>query len=213
MNADVFPDSEGMAWTDLDGGLEVYGKFLDSVDTDDGERLRWAELCLYKVIDTDESHDASLPDADENKDMYGHPIWVLHTKGHTLVYHRTGPCKGGIVVRACDFPQHAEDVDELVGCERCDPPDWQSLGEEKLRLEVTWYTSVICQTADKLIDALQRKPLCTACHKEERYHPHPGCQQYRKPLPELSAPGRNLIERVRYSEPDIDRAANRKKRL
>jgi hypothetical protein len=211
----VFPGSEGMTWHTLpaDGHpVKFFGKLLSETDTDDRERLRWAELRLYRIIDTNAGHDDSLEDGDENKRMYGQPMWLLYTVGHSLVYHKLGTCQGGIMLRVADFRARAEFPDELEPCPRCKPAqDWEALDpQEKLRLEVRWYSYTPCQSAGKVIESLWRDPQCLTC--QDRAHQNRtcsqcGCRNYREAPRQLSVPGHQLIEQVRLIDAEIDLAA------
>lgn len=225
---DIFPGSEGMAWHQLpaDGHpVEFLGRFLRSVDTDDGERTRWAELRLYRIIDTNLAHSAALPATDENRDMYGKQMWLLYTIGHSLVYHAADGCTRGLRLPAGEFPARAreEDLDNLEPCPVCRPPDWDSADPgTELRLEVTWYSYTPCQSAEKVIRSLWREPRCVNC----RHKPHKGttcrhagpsgtctCADYAEAPRQLSQPGHNLIEEVRRVDPLIDTAAGQANRL
>jgi|SRR5882724_3071261 len=227
---ETFPENltlpPGMKYLELptgDNPLVFWGKFLHEVDTDDGNRNRWAHLQLYKIIDTDPSHDDSLPGEDENRGMYGKQMYLLYTIGHTLVYHdKDSSCRGGVKMRvsefarkSADFPRSGDDSD-LEPCEKCSPPDYRQASPDDLfRLEITWYSYTPCQSASKLIVSLYRDPRCAVC----RHKPHGhkcwtcGCATYREAPRMLSVPGRELLEGVRDTSPDIAAAMGAKRRL
>lgn len=201
-----------------DETLEFWGKLLASEDTDTGDSLRWAELQLYRIVDTNPEHDSRLPASDENRGMYGKQMWLLYTIGHSLVYHATGTsCRGGKQVPAGEFRTRAEDPFELVPCPDCSPDDWDAVGEDTLfRLEMPWYTYIPCQTPKKVVESLYRKPRCQNCRDE----PHKGgscrrcgCDSYREAPRVLSVPGRALLEKVAQVDPEIERAMAKVKRL
>ena len=204
--------------------LEFWGRFIHEVDTDNGERVRWAHLLLFRIIDTNPEHNSSLKEEDEDRDMYGKEMYLLYTIGHTLVYHREdAPCRGGVRVKvsefgrkSADFPREEDDPD-LEPCDVCSPRDYHLSGpDDFFRLEITWYKYYPCQTADKLIRSLYRDPRCVNC----RHKPHEGrkchdcrCTNYQETPPVLSTPGRQLLDEVRDAEPEIARAMGTKKRL
>jgi hypothetical protein len=186
--------------------LDFTGRLIDKTDTDSGDRLRWAELQLYKILDTNPEHDGNCPD-EENRNMLGKELWLLYTIGHTLVYHAADGCKKGVRMPARDFPSRAENVNELEPCEECNPGDWQG-SEEEFRLEITWYSYTPCQSAERVIESLYREPRCSSCrHKPHEGYCRCGCERYREAPRSLSNPGRQLIEQVRQVDPEIARAA------
>jgi hypothetical protein len=229
---DLFPADltlpAGMKYYELPTGdypLVFWGRFLDEEDTDDGKRNRWAHLKLFEIIDTNPSHDSSLKESDENREMYGRKMYLLYTIGHTLVYHdEDAACRGGVRMRVSDFPRKTADFPlteedpDLEPCETCNPADYHSASpEDFFRLEITWYTVVPCQSAGKLIRSLYRDPRCENC----RHKPHEGkrcyqcstCTQYKEAPRSLSGPGRNLLEKVKDQEPEIAQAMGMKRRL
>lgn len=193
----------GMKHHELPAGeetLDFYGRLICSVDNDRGDRPRWAELRLYKV----------MFEEGENGGTEG---WLVYTVGHTLVYHAyNSECNKGIAVRACDFPERAEDADALEGCIECRPGDWTADPQKLYELEVTWYSYTPCPTADKVLDALRRDARCKHCaHKpHETYQCWCRCERYEEAPRYLSVPGRRLIEQARHLDKDIARAAARK---
>lgn len=200
VNDDALEIPAGMRHFELPAGeetLDFHGRLLGSVDNDRGDRPRWAELRLYKILSSG-----------------GEEMWLLYTVGHTMIYHAAGAeCNKGIAVRAGDFPQRAEDPDGLEPCTTCAPPDWQDAdGEELFELEVTWYTYTPCPTADKVLDALRREPRCKHCaHKpHEGYRCGCACESYEEAPRTLSVPGRRLVEHVKHRDPEIAKAAARR---
>jgi hypothetical protein len=211
----------GMTYHELpaqDEILRFWGKFLDSEDTDTGDSLRWAELQVFKIIDTNPSHDHSLPASDENRDMFGQQLWLLYTIGHSVVYHDLhASCRGGKAVPAKDFPLRAENSADTIPCPDCAPADWESAPDKEIfRLELPWYTAVPCQTPEKLINALYRKPRCLNCgdsaHGNSRCG-RCGCTDYREAPRRLSVPGRNLLDKLAKVDPDIAAATVRVRTL
>lgn len=209
----------GMRYCELpaeDETLQFWGRFLDSEDTDTGDSLRWAELRLYRIVDTNPDHDDRLHD--ENKAMFGKQMWLLYTVGHSLIYHSfRANCKGGKPVPAGDFNDRADDASELTGCPDCSPDDWENaLPGTLFRLEVPWYSYTPCQSAGKVIRSLYRRARCQNCGDG----PHDGgkcrrcwCEDYREAPRTLSVPGRALLEKVAKIDPDIAQAMTKTKRL
>jgi hypothetical protein len=182
-----------------EGTLDFTGRLIHAVDNDRGDRPRWAELRLYKILSEDDGE-----------------IWLLYTIGHTMVYHREGSeCNRGIAVAAADFPDRAEDPEGLEPCVRCSPPDWHGAPDKVFDLEVTWYTYTPCATAEKVIEALRKPPSCSHCqHKpHETYACWCRCEDYQEGPRPLSAPGKRLIEQVRLLDSDIAKASARRVRL
>lgn len=211
----------GMRYCELpaeDETLQFWGKFLGAEDTDNGDSLRWAELRLYRIIDTNPAHDHSLPASDENRDMFGREMHLLYTVGYSLVYHETGAgCRGGKQVAAGDFRDHTENWSDLLACPECLPGDWEMVPPETIfRLELPWYTYIPCQSPQKVIASLHRKPRCQNC----RHEPHKrdqcrrcDCERYSEAPRVLSLPGRLLLEKVAKIDPDIAQAMAKVKRL
>ena len=202
-----------------DEELHFWGKFLDAEDTETEDSLRWAELRVYRIIDTNPDHDHSLPASDENRDMYGQQMWLLYTIGHSLIYHDLyASCRGGKAVAAQDFGDRAEDPGETIPCPDCTPEDWETAPrDKKFRLELPWYTAVPCQTPEKLINALYRKPRCLNCG-DAAHGGFPrcnrcGCTDYREAPRRLSVPGRNLLDKLAKVDPEIARAMIRVRTL
>jgi hypothetical protein len=125
--------------------LDFSGRLLYTVNNDRGDRPRWAELRLYKVLSEAEDDEPRL-------------IWLLYTIGHTLVYHTPrSRCRKGKLTAVRHFEEVAEDPDNLEPCGVCDPPDWEDAGDGTLfDLEVTWYSYTPCPTPGKVYDALCR---------------------------------------------------------
>jgi hypothetical protein len=203
------------------GTIEFWGRLIDETDTDNGDRQRWAELRLYKILDTNPEHDEHA--FGEDQDMFGKEMWLVYTIGHTLVYHEMGsPCNRGIEASVAEFPSKTADFPEgpddpdLEPCEECRPLDYHEADDEDLyELEVTWYRHIPCQSAEKVIRSLYREPRCEAC----RHKPHEtrrcrcSCTRYVESTPMLSIPGSRLISKVKSKDPEIARAAAVKTKL
>jgi hypothetical protein len=99
--------------------LEFWGRFVDDVDTDSGDRARWAELRLYKIIDTNPDHDDSWPHDDGFRGTFGEEIWLLYTVGHSVVYHDLFGCNKGVAMKIADF----EEGGMYVNNEKLVPPE------------------------------------------------------------------------------------------
>ena len=185
--------------------LEFWGTFLGKVHTDNGDRVRWAELRLYKILDSNPEHDDSWSPDDGNRGMFGKQLWLLYTIGHTLVYHDLdAPCNRGVRSRVADFPSLNADWEELEPCAGCNPPEMETVpAGEEFRVEVTWYSYVPCLTVPKVIESLSK---CAEC----QHKPHSGncyrcgCGNYRGVL---TSPGSKLFEIVKKADPDIAREA------
>lgn len=191
--------------------LDFTGRLIDKVDTDSGDRLRWAELQLWKILDTNPDHDDDCPDP-ENRGMLGRELWLLYTIGHTLVYHLAdGRCKGGVRTSSADFEARAENAADLEPCEDCRPGDWQLGGE--FRLEVPWYSYIPCQTPEKVVRSLQRKPKCDSCWHKPHDRCFCGCTEYREAPRTLSVPGLQLLRQASERDPEIARAAAKVKKF
>jgi hypothetical protein len=185
--------------------LDFTGKLICAEDNDQGDRPRWAELRLYKILVTN-------PD----DDLFGQQAWLLYTVGHTMVYHRADGCNRGILLPAGDFDEQAEDPEGLEPCVRCRPPQLDATHPDTpLRLEVTWYTYTPCETPDMVYSSLCRELQCKNCGDKphKTYACSCGCEDY-EPAPRvLSVPGRRLWEQARRLDPDIAKAAARKVRF
>ncbi len=203
---------EGMTYCELpseDGTLEFWGKFIDSTDTGDGENERWAELQLWLILDTDESHDDSLED--ENKGMYGKTLRLVYTIGHSLVWHKyPGGCNKGVRVLGKDFPSStSEDPGALTPCFKCSPEEWEEFPETEFRLEKPRYSYTACRTPAEAITALSRCANCRDKPHEGRCY-RCGCTRYEGVL---TTPGRTLITQVAERDPELARAANRTRKF
>lgn len=185
--------------------LDFTGKLICAEDNDQGDRPRWAELRLYKILITG-----------EDDDLFGEQAWLLYTIGHTLVYHAADGCNRGVALPAGEFAATAEDPQALEPCVRCRPEDWETLPPETpLRLEVTWYTYTRCETPDEVYSSLCREPQCRNCQDKphKTYQCSCGCESY-EPAPRvLSVPGRRLWEQARRLDSDIGKTAARKVRF
>jgi hypothetical protein len=185
--------------------LEFTGKLIHTEDNDQGDRPRWAELRLYRIIITDPEND-----------LYGQEMWLLYTVGHTMVYHSASGCNRGILLPVEDFEEQAEDPGGLEPCVRCRPAPWDEVPDgTPLRLEVTWYTYTPCKTPEMLYSSLCRDPQCKNCGDKphKTYACSCGCEDYEEAPRVLSVPGRRLWEQASRLDPDIGRAAPRKVRF
>lgn len=197
------------------GTLKFWGKFLAEEDNDpQRERLRWAQLKGYRIIDSNPAHDNSLPVKDDFRGMYGKQMWLLYTIGRSDVYHRAGGCRrgGGVLMPAKDIPAKAGDPERLEPCEYCNPRSWRHApGNAEFSVEITWYTHVPCPTPERLLTALYRDPRCKNC----RHKPHDtwqckcGCDDFAESEPMLSVPGSRLWEKLKAADPDIAAYAQR----
>lgn len=210
-----------------DGTLEFHGKLLGVIDNERRGRPRWAEIELYQYAVTD-----------EDGNMHGQQ-YLLHTMGHSVVYHRhDGACNRGVTVRADEIPQRAEYPKDLEPCtdtvvrgnvvaKGCYPADWTTVPYGTLfDLEVLRHTRIICPTAEEVVSQLRRpgKRPCTVCGSAGVIAagvigagvPCPSCHgrgYITTGESVLSAPGQRLIEMVRYRDPEIARAVNRTVKL
>lgn len=198
------------------GTLKFYGRLIDLVDNDRGDRPRWAELRLYKTLDSNPAHDDSLPPDNEYRGMYGQEMWLLYTIGHTLVYHRDDGCGKGVQMTPVDIPNQAEDHTQLVRCRDCRPRDWRNAAENDLfDVEITWYSYVPCPTPQKVIRSLHRDVRCKNC----RHKPHETwtckcrCRKFEETPAQLSMPGSKLVGKVKLRDPEIAAAAVEEIRL
>lgn len=177
-----------------------WGKFLAEADTDNGHNPRWAQLQLFAIIDTNSAHKE-----------FGERIWLLYTTGHSLVVHALDGCGLGLMAKAREFGEvTTESPDDLVPCADCHPGDWTLNPDGEYSLEVARHTSIPCQTAEKVIRSLCRDPRCETCKHlshANRNCSRCGCGDFTPEQPTLSGPGRQLVEKVRRLDPEIDRAA------
>ncbi len=197
------------------GNLVFWGRFLADEDNDpQGERLRWAELAGYRIVDSNPQHDDSF--RGEFRGMYGKEMWLLHTTGHSDVYHRAGGCRrgGGVLMPVRDIPVKAENPKRLEPCDLCRPRDWRVAPDDaEFSVEIAWYTHIQCPTPERLLKALYRDPRCTNC----RHKPHEtwdckcGCKEkeYVESEPMLSVPGSRLWEKLKAADEDIAAYARR----
>lgn len=201
--------------------LEFWGTCIDSVDNDSGDRLRWAELRLYKYIDSDETHNAELPGTDPFHDQYGKQAYLLYTIGHSLVVHEyeTDCDHKGIIAPVSQFPQNNEDHEDLEPCPVCRPV-FTTVDDEDperiLELETTWYSYTECPTPDHVLLALRKPPSCKTC--EHKKHPARdcktcGCDTYVEGPRPLSSPGERLVKQVSAVDPGIAAAAQGSRKL
>jgi hypothetical protein len=210
----------------MDGVIELNGRLLGVVDNERRGRPRWAEIELYDYIDTDRSHVAPEPSVDDHEVIatYGQRLYLLHTMGHSVVYHRhDGDCNKGVAIPVEDFPERAEFPRDLEACEDCRPLDWQKMPEGTIYdLEVLRHLIYKCRTPEAVLERLRRpsKVTCDRCNGSGSYPPFTRqvCDECRgrgwvSGPPALSAPGSRLIEMVKFKDPAIRQAAQRTVRL
>ena len=188
-----------------DAPISFEGWFIGSLDNGGGERLRWAELHLYRW----------LPEAG------GEAGFILYTIGHTLVYHYfNGECGKGEAYPVSDFPEQyalgrIEDPDELEPCDKCRPDDWRTAPpEQEFEVEVTWYKWTACKNAEELLLAGRKEARCRNClcrPHENRTCSTCTCTDYAESPRPLSIPMQRLLAKVRGTDPDIARAMREKK--
>jgi hypothetical protein len=201
--------------------LDIVGRRIDGVDNDSGNRLRWAQLQLFKCLDRNPSHDSTLPEKDANRGMYGREIYLLYTTGHSVVVHDSkGKCRTGTRLPASRFPKENEDFRDLEPCPECNPDlsglpldgeevDWEG-GSLVFNLEVTWYSHTLCQDAGLVIDALRKCRHCS--HRSHRaWTCACGCDEYMEGP--LTSPGRKLVEQCVTLDPGIAAAYRGRKKI
>lgn len=204
--------------------LEFWGTFIDAVDNDSGERLRWAELRLYKYVDSNETHNAELPADNPWRNRYATKVYLLYTIGHSLVVHENGTlCSHkGIKTPVRAFPQNNEDYRDLENCPSCTPgfPGWETASkttpDAAFELETTWYSYTECPAAADVLLALRKPPACKHC--EHKRHPDRdckecGCGDYAEGPRFLSSPGERLVKQVSAVDPEIAAASQARRRL
>jgi hypothetical protein len=220
MNVDIPSDFSHFEIETPDGVLEFDGKLLGVIDNERRGRPRWAEIELYKYLVTDTGDP-------------GQQAYLLHTMGHSVVYHAEGShCNRGVAVPVEEFRLRAEFPDDLEPCadtltrgnvtsKGCHPADWRDAPAGTLfELEVLRHTKIICPTAEDALDWLRRpsKVPCGACESRGVVMslPCPACHgrgftATGKPV--LTAPGQRLVEIARFRDPDIERAVGRTVKL
>lgn len=223
----------------MDGTIELHGRKLGVVDNERRGRPRWAEIELYRYIDTDISHvvnvkgadgetlidpDTNEPVINEEATTYGKVIYLLHTMGHSVVYHRhDGDCNRGIAVPVDEFEDRAEFPEDLEPCEDCSPIDWRDVPAETIYdLEVLRHLIYPCKNPEAVLERLRRpsKVTCPQCHGDRSYpqSTRAVCQKchgrgYVSGAQQLSAPGMRLVEMVKWKDDAIRQAAQRTVRL
>ncbi len=188
---------------------EFYGKLLGVVDNDRHDRPRWAEIEWFSYIDTDPAHVSENPDLN----TYGKKLYLLHTMGHSVIYHLPGSsCNKGVAVAVEDFPNRAEfPVYDLEPCEDCQPPDLSDVTDsEELNLEVLRHLVYKNLNPRQAIDRLRKRVTCPLCGG--RRHAEDGrrcdeCDGKGWILGPLTAPGARLLEIVKWRDSDILDAA------
>lgn len=203
--------------------LHFWGYLIDQVDNDSGNRVRWAQLCLYKLLDSNEDHQAVLPFTewlvafpDEDPDdygLFGQEMWLLYTIGHSLVVHeRDTSCRHhGVRSTPAEFRRHNEDYEDLEACAACHP----DMTGDVFELETTWYSWTRCQTPEKVLLSLRKEASCRHCtHKPHRDR---GCwcrcPEYAEGSRPLSVPGERLLRQVSGLDPEIAAVFSRRRQL
>ncbi len=200
-----------------DGPVEFTGKLLGDIDNERRGRPRWAEIRLYKYVVLDPA-----------RRSYGSQEYLLHTMGHSVVYHRhDSPCNRGVEVPVEEFAERAEFPQDLEPCadvvlrgrvasRGCYPPDWRTAAEgTPFGLEVLRHTKFALATADDVLQQLRRpaKVPCRTCGAAG-WTGGIMCEacQGRGTVagkPVLTAPGQRLVEIVRFRDPEMARALQR----
>lgn len=213
--------------------FELYGRFIDAVDNERRGRPRWAHIELYEFLDTDETHNERNPKPELR--TYGQVIYLIHTMGHSVVYHEfDSDCNKGVEVEVQYFPERAEfPLDELEPCEKCVPPPLDYIRRDdgeiewggatppgtKFDLEVLRHTPIFCPTAEDVLDGLRRhiKIPCGICGGLGKVTGMP-CEAcdgrgFTNGPKTLTSPGARLVEKVKFKDPRIRKAVEKKKRL
>jgi hypothetical protein len=210
-----------------DGTWELYGRRLDSIDNDRRDRPRWAEIELLQYFDTNPAHDGTCPDP-EWRGKYGTQVWLIHTMGHSVLYHENNSeCNKGVEFPVGEFPERSEfRVEELEPCEKCQPPDldftrasdggivWgdRTPAGMLLDLEMLWHTVVPCPVPESVLAGLRRpvKTPCVTCGGEGKTLAGVcgACKGKGLILGALTltSPGKRLLQKVKFKDPAIRRA-------
>jgi hypothetical protein len=177
------------------------GWFIDSYDNGGGDRIRWADLHLYRWLPKD-------------SDQLG---YIIYTIGHSLVYHQfNGECGRGEAHAVSEFGELYEegsidDPEDLEPCDRCHPGDWRDAPDnQEFEVEVTWYKWTTCKDPDEVLLAGRKAARCRNClcgpHEKRCYTC--SCTEYAEAPRPLTIPMQRLLARVRAqnSDPDLARA-------
>ena len=210
---------EDMNLTEIEtseGTLSFYGKHLGTVDNERDGRPRWAEIELYKYVSTD-PEEMIESRVLGNVKTYGRHMYLLHTMGHSVLYHEKGGCNKGVLVPVGDFRVRAEFPEYLEACPDCRPEDWKTLDKETvMELEVIRHLIYKCATAVDLLAELRRpgKKSCPDCGGTRGSQ----CRRCRGKgwvpgPPVLSAPGARLVEMVKFRDPEIAKASSTIRKL
>jgi hypothetical protein len=182
-----------MKWIELPTArkpVAFSGRIISHVHNDTGDRLRWADLALYKASGTDEN----------DPKTFGREFYLLYTVGHSLAVHAADGCALGKPSILASFAARNADAGFLEPCPECNP-EWPAREGVSYRVEETLYSSSVFLSAEALLDDLRR---CASCS----HRPHRtwtcacGCRKY---LPgKLSQLGERLL-REAEDDPDVDR--------
>ena len=183
------------------------GYFISDLDNNDGDRLRWAVLSLYRWYQKDT----------------GNLGYILYTTGHSVVYHELGGrCGYGEPHSVSEFPAlHAagriENPADLEPCETCrpiDPDDWSLVPpDQEFEVEITWYKWSACRDVEELLLAGRREARCRNClcrpHRDQCRVCN--CANYVEGPRPLSGPMQRLLGKAKYRDADISYAMRAKK--
>jgi hypothetical protein len=178
------------------GSLHFTGVKLAEEDNDTGDRLRWAQLILFKGFGTNA----------ENPETYGREYYLLYAVGHSLVVHALDGCRGtaAMVSKFSDPDGSAfnEDFKDLEACPDCDPDfTLDSPPDARFKVEVTRYSHTQHPSATALADALRKCRNCGHRPHDQRPACGCGCKHYVKG--DLSQIGQRLLDKARDKDPAI----------
>jgi hypothetical protein len=116
---------------DINGvAVEVTGEIIGQGTSDDGLRLRWNEVDIWRTRNG----------------------YVVHKRGLSSVYHKhPGGCGFGriVLLRSLD-----DDNGESVPCPICSPPEEDRNGTISVRMEKIRSSVHICSTPDGVVESL-----------------------------------------------------------
>lgn len=176
-------EKDVMKWVELPTArknITLFGRIIAHVHNDTGDRLRWADLSLYRARGEDET----------DPETFEKPYLLLYMVGHSLAVHAVDGCDRGVLLVPADFASKNADAPFLEPCPECNP-GWPAKAGVTYRMEVTRYSHSKFLTATALFEDLRR---CGEC----AHRPHRGwrcacqCKSY---VPGgLSQLGRRLVE-------------------